>query len=325
MDNNSISISAVRMATPKQWDEIWRVCDFSTYFHGREWAEIWNVYSNASMMPAPRMVEFSDGKMALLPLSVIRGRLGLSMKYMSSPAWTFGGWISADDLGPDHAELLAWYLMSEFANIFWRLNPYDESVLKLKVRTVSDDTTNAIDLRNGFEAIYGTWPKKIRGSEQKARREGVIVRTATILEDWREYYDVYRDSLSRWDRKATSIYGWGLFEEMHKRGSPNIRLWLAVYDGRIISGDLLFYSKRHVVDWHGATLEDYFHLRPVNLLTHEIIKDACERGYWWFDFNPSGGHEGVELFKKRFGTISLPCPVFEKRGSLAAVLEMLGL
>ena len=46
----------------------------------------------------------------------------------------------------------------------------------------------------------------------------------------------------------------------------------------------------------------------MNVLTAEIIRDACARGYAWYDMNPSGGHEGVEEFGRRWGTIELPCP-----------------
>jgi lipid II:glycine glycyltransferase (peptidoglycan interpeptide bridge formation enzyme) len=80
---------------------------------------------------------------------------------------------------------------------------------------------------------------------------------------------------------------------------------LAKYEDRSIAGALCFYTKNHVVYWHGAAYSDYFELRPVNLLMYEAIKDACENGYSWFDFNPSGGHEGVKAFKKSFGPTAL--------------------
>ena len=32
---------------------------------------------------------------------------------------------------------------------------------------------------------------------------------------------------------------------------------------------------------------------PLTLLMAEIIRDACSSGHRWFDFNPSGGLEGV--------------------------------
>ena len=69
-------------------------------------------------------------------------------------------------------------------------------------------------------------------------------------------------------------------------------------------------------------MSDYFHLRPVNLLMCEIIKHSCDRGYSWFDFNPSGGHEGVTAFKKSFGAEALPCPVVNNQDSMTTFFKI---
>jgi hypothetical protein len=42
------------------------------------------------------------------------------------------------------------------------------------------------------------------------------------------------------------------------------------------------------------------------------LKSYYHDGAKIFDFNPSGGHKGVELFKKGFGTIYKDIPIFIK-------------
>ena len=42
---------------------------------------------------------------------------------------------------------------------------------------------------------------------------------------------------------------------------------------------------------------------------YEVIKNACEKKYTWFDFNPSAGLKGVIAFKERFGAQALKCPI----------------
>ncbi len=87
---------------------------------------------------------------------------------------------------------------------------------------------------------------------------------------------------------------------------------------------MILVAQNHAV-WfhrnHGAALEDYFTLRPVNLLLYEAIKHACEEGYAWFDFNPSGGHEGVRAFKRSFGTESRPSPVVIRRDWRLSIID----
>jgi lipid II:glycine glycyltransferase (peptidoglycan interpeptide bridge formation enzyme) len=68
----------------------------------------------------------------------------------------------------------------------------------------------------------------------------------------------------------------------------------------------VFYWGGHAVYWHGAAHEDALQLRPTHVLHAAIIKDACARGYRYYDFNPSGGLEGVARFKAGFGTELVP-------------------
>ncbi|MHB8840627.1 MAG: lipid II:glycine glycyltransferase FemX [Candidatus Aquicultor sp.] len=304
----NISIKHIAPALPDEWDSIWKGCLYSTYFHSREWAEIWNAYTKGKMRPRPKVVEFSDGKRALLPCLTQKHCKGLVTSYISSPAGTFGGWISTDALTPAHAKLLANYLTKKLDNLVLRLNPYDKLVLKAGIKPTRDDETHALDLLGGFDLVYKGWKRNHTYGLRKAREGGVEVRVASTQEDWSAYYEVYEDSLQRWGDQASSRYAWEIFEEMLRRNSPYIKLWLATYQDKIISGVLCLYSNKHVDAWHAATLAEHFKLRPETLVMYEAIKDACERGYSWFDFNPSGGHEGVRTFKERFGAQAFSCP-----------------
>ncbi len=84
-------------------------------------------------------------------------------------------------------------------------------------------------------------------------------------------------------------------------------------DEKIVSGALLFYCGNHIVWWHGATLSDFFNHYPANFLQNEIIKESCEKGYKYYDFNPSGGHEGVMKFKDRFGAKRIYFNIWTKK------------
>ncbi len=74
-----------------------------------------------------------------------------------------------------------------------------------------------------------------------------------------------------------------------------------------------------------ATLADYFRLRPANLLVHEMARDACERSLDWLDLNPSGGHEGVRVFKERCGGQAVACPVIVKDAPWARAVASCGI
>lgn len=308
----NLTLAKVAAASAEEWDRTWRACGCATWFHSRDWSEIWSAYQLGKTRPHPLSVNFSDGRRVLLPLTSRKALKGLAKRFLSSPGGTYGGWISSDELAPAHARVLVEFLTRQLGPLDWRLNPYDPVLRELSVPGARDDETHALDLRPGFAVISEEWShgqaalaRKVR----KAVREGVTVAAAETEQDWRAYFDVYVKSLTRWADQATSRYRWSLFEELFRRRSPHQCLWLARREGQVIAGALCFYSRAHAIYWHGAALEEFFPLRPVNLLMHDAIRDACERGCAWFDFNPSGDHEGVKAFKKSFGAQALPSPV----------------
>jgi hypothetical protein len=310
-----ISIAQIFSPTIDEWDSTWSQCPYSTYFHSREWAEIWEGYTAGEIRPDPKMVVFSDGTKSLVPLSSQKIHGGLLKRYHSSPAGTFGGWISSDHLTPAHAVLLGRFLTQKLGSLIWRLNPYDHLVLASHLTPTEHDVTQTLNLEPGFDRIYKRWTKGHRSAVHKAGKAGVLVRVASTLDDWSAYYRVYQESLRRWGAKATSRYAWPIFHLMCQRSSPNINLWLATYEDVVVAGALIFHAKDHVVYWHGASLEAYLHLRPVHLVLYHAIKAACESGRSWFDFNPSGGHPGVRAFKASFGTEVLSCPLICRESS----------
>jgi lipid II:glycine glycyltransferase (peptidoglycan interpeptide bridge formation enzyme) len=307
-----LKFSQVRNASNEEWDNIWLNCSYSTYFHSREWAEVWQEYSNKSIQPDPRMVFFSDGKKALISLSCQMLFKGVIKYYLSSPAGTYGGWLSGDDLKKEHAALLTNYMTRDIKNLSWRLNPYGTDRFDIEPPGAKKEKTQALNLMVGFESLWQRWEKRKESlirNIQKARKQDIIIKPAETLNEWKQYYEIYQDSLRRWGKRASSQYKWEFFQILRQKSSPYLKLWLAIYKKRIVSGILCFYAKNHVVYWHGATLEAYFKLRPVHLLMSEVIKHACDNTYTWFDFNPSGGHEGVWRFKKSFDPQELVCSV----------------
>jgi len=328
-----ISIAKVRPASISEWDITWDKCDYSTYFHSREWAEIWSCYTKRKMSLTPFLVKFSDGKSALLPFSclikegIVPILTGTRRLYMSSPECTYGGWLSTDKLDNDHAILLLNLVKKKFNNLFWRMNPYDNIALESGVSISDEGETHAINLEEGFDKIASNMSRDHRRGVKQAIRNGVSVRISSSIEDWLNYYQVYEITVNRWgNRLLGEKYSWNLFHDIFRRNSPNVELWLAIYQDKIVSGELCFHSKKHFVCWHGASMENYFSIRPRNLLLYEVIKKACEKGYSWFDFNPSAGLKGVKAFKEGFGAEALKCPIvrLQPRNTRTSIIEKVG-
>jgi hypothetical protein len=273
--------------------------------------------------PTPWLVRFEDGARAVIAASVRRGRLRFTDVAELSPASTFGGWVSADPLTPGHAGELARVILRLAPRVRWRLNPYDPLSTSIVAPMLAEDTTQVVELAGGFESVFRRWDQGQRQKVAQSRRAGVEVRLAQDEGGWRAYYDVYQDSLRRWGSRTTSVYPWRLFETLAALRSPHIRLWLATLEGNVIAGVLCLYARRHVAYWHGAAVEEHIKKRPMNLLLHAAMSHACESGFAWFDFNPSGGHESVRAFKEGFGVRTLPASVVGRDAALVSILTRL--
>jgi len=282
-------------------------CPHATFFHSRAWAEIWQQYNG--LIARSKKIEFSDDRALILPCSYYPAMKGMVKNVVMSPAGTYGGPLYQSGITPEHTQL-AIAKVEKFPLVTWRQNPFEPLSKNDWPVNSTYDFTQALDIPDGFDEVYKNWTKGHRSAAKKARREGITVRQATSLKDWQAYYEAYMDSQDRWGEKATSRYGWQLFDIFYQAGSSNIKLWIAELDNQLTAGAICFYQNNHVVYWHGAAHAAWFHLRPVHLLLYEVIKDACDKSYQWFDFNPSGGHDGVVSFKKSFGCKNYPSQLY---------------
>lgn len=302
-------MAAVRRATPDEWDAAWRSSPGVTYFQSREWAETWSRHAPAGDRPHPLHVTLGDGVTAVLPLSRRPGAR-LAPTWLLSPGGTFGGWLSGDGvIAEPHARALTRLLLGLQGHLRWRVNPYDPLLGRLRVTGADEDETHVLDLSEGFETLASRFRRGTRSSINKAERSGLVIVEAASRDDWDGFVDAYEDSLRRWGDRASSRYPPALFHDMREAASPAVRLWVARHEGEVVSGILCFYAAEHVVYWAGASHSSAFHLRPMNLLMRDVIRHAADDGRRWFDFNPSGGHEGVREFKRSFGAVPVPAPM----------------
>jgi hypothetical protein len=230
---------------------------------------------------------------------------------MSAAGGTFGGWVSADPVDEAHARALRDLLLS-MPNLVWRLSPYDSAAMSVAPAGADPQRTMAVDLRGGLAPVHDAWgggTGTMLRAVRKARRSLLSTRTAECAADWDAYADLYALSLERWGSRVSSRYERSLFTHLAAADSRHVKLWLACLEGRPVAGAIVVYAAQHAAYWHGAADAAYFDRRPVNLLMHDIVVNAAMRGLSWFDFNPSGGHEGVERFKRHCGAEPLSAPV----------------
>lgn len=284
----------------EEWRKIAEGCEYATFFHTPLWSQIFSTTYPEIEVSTKKFV-FDDGKIAILPLIKMKRYKGLVKSYISSAAGVYGGIISKDRIEQKEITKIALSLTKpNIASISITGNPFSACDLPNRFN-IRSDFTQIIRLDKDEKEIWADYKHSNRNKINKARRTGLSFREAKNYEEWKEYYSIYQEALKRWGDSATSKYPFSLFENMFKVRNPSIKLWLVVIDGKIVGGNLNFYHNAHCVEWHASFLSDYFKYGIRNFLVHNIIIDANTRGYKYYDFNPSGGHEGTARFKESFG------------------------
>ncbi len=297
-----------------EWQKVVNQCRTATFFHTPAWYKVFSA-TYPAMKIATKKFLFDDGNVAVFPLMQQKIMRGLGKQYLSSPAGCYGGWINDHPLTVEQVSALLDWTAQYFKNIVWRINPLDEKQPHIaRFYETRDDFTEMLYLKNfqDEDALRCHYKNSVRNKINKGTRANFSVTLAQEWEEWEQYVCLYRKTLERWGKNATSNYPISLFEQFYHLQSPQIKLWLIKKEEQIIGGNLNFYQSQHCVEWHAAFDERFFKDGSRNTLVHHIIVDALQNGYSFYDFNPSGGHEGTRRFKQTFGTTSVTTNVIRK-------------
>lgn len=295
-----MSIKAIGRPSLELWARVVANSEYSTFFHTPTWAQI-VVEAFPEYRIATKGFSLDDGKIAIVPLVSTTERNRFFRHYESMFPGVYGGAVAERALTQLEVDQIFGRLFAKrTAHVHVMGNPYTDQELS-PIYSRSQEFTHVLELGPGVHVIADNFRSGHKYSVQKAKRMGVAVGVADTEQDYRSYYATYVDTLNRWADRTLVTYPPRLFRCFWRFRSEQVRLWVARVAGEVVSGCLVLYHKRHAVYWHGATRESHLRHGVGTLLIVEIIKDACLRGFHHFDFNPSGGLEGVEHYKEGFG------------------------
>jgi lipid II:glycine glycyltransferase (peptidoglycan interpeptide bridge formation enzyme) len=285
----------IKVPSKSEWLEAIRDCSEATFFVTPDWLEV--VEKTFGNKTATKLFEFDDGQKVVVPISLIGKQYWIFKHYISVPFHNYGGLFSNREISKVKVNQIIERL-TENSTAIVTMCPHPLSKVKYPDEYRNDKySTHILDLTQGFESIWNNYND--RDQARKARKEGVTIRAGKSMDDFKIYYEMYLNSAKRWGFKESQPFK--LFENLFKITGKKTKLWIARHEEKDLAGIVLGYRKEIVVYWGGAFFYEYGRLRPNNFLLIEAIKDACEKGYKYFDFLPSAGIEGVEKFKASFG------------------------
>lgn len=234
---------------------------------------------------------------------------------------TYGGFVVSDKFGVEDAvEIVGLTVQfAEESNI-------DEIIIRNPFRIFNqiptDETDYAMWLKGfkvlrrdveitlplaGFTAqtIDSLYDGKTRNAVRKAEKENIKIKAS---KDFSEYWQILSQNLAeRHEAKPTHTLEQFQFLESLV-GDEKIKLFGAYLDEKLIAGIVVFVANKQAVHaQYIAGLSEFQHLRPINLLIHQISVWAVENNFQYFNLgmstNPdeSGINLGLSKFKEGFG------------------------
>lgn len=301
------NIQIVDLAEKNKWNKI--VKSFSNYdvFYLPEYVEAFKMHGDGE----PILFYYNDGKTKAMNVIMKRDIAKTEFfknkieenKYfdLSSP-YGYGGFIIE---GEDYKKVNESYeeyckknnIICEFVR-FHLLENYQEKY-NGKAENIKHNIIRKLDMNP--EEMLMDFEHKVRKNIKKANRNNLQIQIDTTGETLNNFLEIYYSTMDRNNAEQEYYFDKSFFEKLNEM-KENIVYFNVLYEGKIISTELVIYSPNNCYSYLGGTLSEYFDLRPNDFLKYEIIKWAYNKGIKNFILGGGYGGEddGIYRYKKSF-------------------------
>lgn len=172
---------------------------------------------------------------------------------------------------------------------YWK--NYDGSV-EMKMHNV----VRSLDLSLDF--IWKDFKAKVRKNVNRAIQNGLTVICDSENKYLEDFLNIYYSTMDRSNANKNYYFPKEFFNNINTM-CENIMYFHAMYENKIISTELVLFGKENCYSFLGGTNQEYFHLRPNDILKYEIIKWAKVKGLKNFVLGGGYGEDdGIFRYKE---------------------------
>ena len=313
-----------RRISDSKWRDSAEKCSFCTVFQTPEWHKIWSkIYGNEWESNAYR-VKFEDGAEVVIPVTEKKGFL--DKVRLSSPEGTYGGPIYDNEKVKYKNVVHA--IRTIKGNLNLRENPFDKNLTLENSYELfnSYDFTQAIKVNKNWGTLKSNLSQNgVVRRKKKAEEKGAHVKIGKFDNEFiKNYYSIYQKCRESWGKYASNNYSRSDFEIISEI-EDKIDVWYVLWEGNYICcGPIFKQEKKHAVSWLTLANPDHLDKNPYEIIYYEMIKHYNEEDFRYFDFNPSGGHDGVVKFKEKFDTEKMISRVLNKNSKVKKIKSKVG-
>ncbi len=163
-----------------------------------------------------------------------------------------------------------------------------------------------LDITKNDQTLLAEMRKNNRYGINKAKKDGVKILTGDSQEMLNQFYLLHEKTARRqgfipWSKQFLDAQR-AVFAPLDA-----IKIYLAEYDGQIISGAIIMFYEGRAYYHHGASDENFNKIPSSYLIQWEAIQEAKKRGFPEYSFYgviedaPKHPWAGLSFFKKGFG------------------------
>lgn len=158
-----------------------------------------------------------------------------------------------------------------------------------------------VDLEKSEEELWREFEHKVRKNVKKAQANDLRIVIDQEAAQIDKFYDIYIKTMSRRNADALYHFSKSFFEKLCHSLKGNYLFFHAFLGETAISTELALLSADKIYSYLGGTIEDFFMLRPNDLIKWEMIRWAKANGLSKFVLG--GGYEaddGIFKYKRSF-------------------------
>ncbi len=291
----------------KRWDSFLETAEGGSFVQSWDWGEFMKTQKDKTWR---YFIEERGEIVAVMFLFLSKLKLGQPLLYspkgpvISSEVDRQEAWnlfVSAVDQLAEEEGVLTFQLDPETNDKEWCLLYDKAGFLKSKI-DIQPRHTLILDIRKDLDMLMAQMHQKTRYNIRLAEKK--MIKVSVNNNKSKELIDLLKKTE---ERQRIQLFGAGYFEKLLQ--CPLVNLYLAEYAGKVVATNIVIFWNRTAIYLFGASDYEARALMAPYLLQWQSIKDAKEKGMWFYDFwgaapekakGQEQGWAGFTRFKKGF-------------------------
>lgn len=145
--------------------------------------------------------------------------------------------------------------------------------------------------------MWMDFKQKVRKNVKRAQRNNLEIIVENTEAHLQDFLDIYYSTMDRSNADDDYYFSKEFYQALNEM-RDNVMYFYVLYEGKVISTELVIYGAENCYSYLGGTYRDYFDLRPNDFLKYEIIKWARDKGLKNFVLGGGyGADDGIFQYK----------------------------